>query len=921
MTSANFLKPCLKIALLGASSIALIACQGGDPASSKASSPDAASGSATSGAATSQAPFIETDIPHAQLGENVTPSAYRLDLRINPDDAGYSGVVDIDVTIDKPTTQIWLHGKDMSVSEASFTPKGGEAMALTFTEIPASDAPSGVSRLNSEAVIPSSAGTIRMAFETPFNLALNSAYKVTRGEDNYIVTQMEPIGAREAFPSFDEPRFKVPFTVSITSPAEDVVYFNTPKTKTTTMDDGWVKHEFETTRPLPTYLVAYGVGPYDINDFGEIPPNGIRKRGLKLRGLTAKGDGDKIQYGLDNTEAILSALEGYFGSEYPYEKLDLIAAPEYAFGAMENPGAIVYRESLMLLNEDSALRVKRGYAGVHSHELAHQWFGNLVTPYWWEDIWLNEAFATWSGNKGTHLAFPDGNYDRNTLNGALGAMGIDSLSTTRKVREPLLRTENVIDQFDGITYRKGGGVLSMFESFVGEEAFRDGVRLHMKRYADDVATADDFFQSIAEGSKNPDVVDAMKSFVDQPGVPLVRAELTCSNNQTQIKLQQSRYAPLGSSIKQGQSWDIPVCVSHSIGGNVDKTCTLMKEETANLKPEAEGCADWATLNADGAGYYRFSMDDAAWSNLLDNVDALNTREVLTVADSLSAGFSAGAVSGESFLKGMEALAAHPEYDVASTSGRRLGFMYEYLPESSRADLARYTNDLFKARYNKIVGTDTIEGRLLAPTLAGRLIRFGQDEDLRAEFAAKGRAYIGGDKSAIAPNMLGLGLSSAMRADSAGMVDPLLELIQNGAVFERGAAAGALSAVQDDAVYARLLDMALNDEVALSGSRASQIVGGLIGSDKYGDQTWDWLKTNFTQFVNSRVADVRKGGMPGFAGGCSLEERDEVKAFFEANAETIPGYQRSLKQTLESIELCAAAKDAMVEPLRKALAKR
>jgi len=333
MTTPKLIKSCLKTALLGASSIVLIACQpnGTDAAPS--------------------APFVENDIPHAQLGENVTPSAYRIDMRINPDEAGYSGVVNIDVEINKPTTQIWFHGKEMTVEGASFTPKGGEAIALSFTEIPASDAPSGVSRLNSETVMPAGKGTLRIPYETPFNLALNSAYKVTRGDDNYLVTQMEPIGAREAFPSFDEPRFKVPFTVTITAPSDDVVYFNTPKTKTTTMDDGWVKHEFETTRPLPTYLVAYGVGPYDINDFGDIPPNEIRSRGLALRGLTAKGDSDKIQYGLDNTEAILTALEDYFGSEYPYEKLDLIAAPEYAFGAMENPGAIVYRESLMLLNE------------------------------------------------------------------------------------------------------------------------------------------------------------------------------------------------------------------------------------------------------------------------------------------------------------------------------------------------------------------------------------------------------------------------------------------------------------------------------------------------------------------------------------------------------------------------------------------
>jgi len=362
-----------------------------------------------------------------------------------------------------------------------------------------------VAYLSSGDVLPKGAATLELAYETPFNLALNSAYKVTRqngdsGEDNYIVTQFEPLGAREAFPSFDESKYKVPFTLSITAPPDDFVYANTPEISMTPQEDGWIKHQFATTRPLPTYLIAFGVGPYDVVEFADLPPTDVRGRSIPLRGITARGKGEEITYGLKNTAGILEAIEGYFGIPYPYEKLDIIAAPDYAFGAMENPGAIVYREYLMLMNEDSALSQRRAYASVHSHEIAHQWFGNLVTPVWWEDIWLNEAFATWMGNKGINLWNPEGDFDRNTLKASLGAMNIDSLSTTRKVREPLERSENVMDQFDGITYRKGGGVLDMFESFLGEDKFRDGVRLHMKRYADDVATGDDFFQSTYSGA-------------------------------------------------------------------------------------------------------------------------------------------------------------------------------------------------------------------------------------------------------------------------------------------------------------------------------------------------------------------------------------------------------------------------------------
>jgi len=396
-------------------------------------------------------------IPHAQLPGNVVPQSYRVDMKMDPDADGFSGVVEIDVEILKPTDKIWLHGKHMTVSTATAI-IDGEETPLTFTEMSAEDAPSGVANLTSETVLPAGKATLRLAYETPYNQSLNSAYQVKRGGEGYIVTQFEPLGAREAFPSFDEPKYKVPFTLSITAPESDFVYANTPEVGTSTTAEGWIKHDFATTRPLPTYLVAFGAGPYDVNDFGDIPPNSVRKTPLAQRGITAQGSGDEIAFGLKGTEAILTALEEYFGTPYPYEKLDIIAAPEYAFGAMENPGAIVYREYLMLMDESSPLSQKRAYNRVHSHELAHQWFGNLVTPVWWEDIWLNEAFATWMGNKAIDIAYPDANYDRVTLNASLGAMNIDTLSTTRKVREPLARSENVMDQFDGITYRKGGSI-------------------------------------------------------------------------------------------------------------------------------------------------------------------------------------------------------------------------------------------------------------------------------------------------------------------------------------------------------------------------------------------------------------------------------------------------------------------------------
>ncbi len=867
-------------------------------------------------------------VPHAQLPDTVTPEGYRIDMLIDPQQTGMSGVVAIDVTVNELADRIWIHAKEMTVSSAQIDFADGSKMDLTFHAVPLTDAPSGIAYLTADRDIPAGKGTITLEYETPYNQNLNSAYHVRRGDDAYIVTQFEPLGAREAFPSFDEPKFKVPFTLSISAPSDQVVYSNTPKLSVSEADDGWSKHSFAQTRPLPSYLIAFGVGPYDVVDFGEIPPNSVRKTPLKLRGLTAKGQGQNVKYALAGTEPILTALEEYFGTPYPYEKLDLIAAPDYAFGAMENPGAIVYREFLLLLDENSPLRQKRAYNGVHSHELAHQWFGNLVTPVWWEDIWLNEAFATWMGNKGTALAYPDGNYDRNTLNNALGAMNIDTLSTTRKVREPLARSENVMDQFDGITYRKGGGVLSMFESFVGEEAFRKGVRLHMERYADGVATGDDFFQSIADGSGNPDVVEAMKSFVDQPGLPLVKANIFPDHAKgagalTGIILSQSRYAPLGSKTQQGQSWQIPVCIGYGQDGKISKDCTLLDENETLI--EIPGSVDWVMLNQDGAGYYRFTMDSEAWARLIENLDQLNTREVLTAQDSLFAAFRAGEVAASVFLEGMSAFAAHPEYDVASGSTGLLSFIKNELP-GSRDDLARYVNETYKGRYDRIVGTDTVEGNLLAPDIASLLVQTGQDAEIKDLMIEQGRQYLGLDgqanKTKLAPNMLGLALEETMRSDSMAAYQPILDMAVNGSSLEKGAAADALAQTHDEEVYNKLLsDVILSEVSPLTGRQTGTVLNGLLASEKFGEQTWDWFKANLPTYVK-KVPDVRKGGLPGAGRNfCSLERRDEVRSFVEANAELMPGYDRSLLQTLESIELCAALKEAKTADLAAALKKR
>jgi len=230
-------------------------------------------------------PVNVLSVPHAMLPDNVSPTAYRIDMIMDPDADGFSGTVDIDIDIAEPTSLIWIHGKEMLVEGGEIRLADGTTQAVSFAELPASEAPSGIAKITSDKVIPAGKATLHLPYKTPYNLNLNSAYKVVRGDDAYIVTQFEPLGAREAFPSFDEPRFKVPFTLSITSPADDFVFSNTPETKTTTLDNGWIKHDFAKTLPLPTYLIAFGAGPYEVVEFADLPNFAVSPRAARAESL------------------------------------------------------------------------------------------------------------------------------------------------------------------------------------------------------------------------------------------------------------------------------------------------------------------------------------------------------------------------------------------------------------------------------------------------------------------------------------------------------------------------------------------------------------------------------------------------------------------------------------------------------------
>jgi cytosol alanyl aminopeptidase len=577
------------------------------------------------------------------------------------------------------------------------------------------------------------------------------------------------------------------------------------------------------------------------------------------------------------------------------------------------------------MDETSALSQRRSYALVHAHELAHQWFGNLVTPAWWNDIWLNEAFATWMGNKAAAAWDPNGEFGRLTLTGALGAMGTDSWHAARAIAQPILSNDDIQNAFDGITYQKGGGVLAMFEQFYGAENFRKGVALHLERRAWGVATAREFLQSVADANKDTEGVAAFESFLNQPGVPLLTGRLECRGATTTFIVSQSRYLrDPAAKPAAPQRWSIPTCVAFGRGPQRDQMCVIVKEAETRIALEAPGCPSWVMPNADGAGYYRFELDDAGWDALAQSSAALNEKETLSLLDSMDAAFKAGRMDFGKLLPRLRTVLANRQktsgitWDMANAVSEQLSwFDRVLLPESSRPQLARLTEEIYRPLYTRLGleptsgfdRTNPAQATLMRSPVVGTMAFQARAKDVRDELARRGVAYLGapGDgkvhPEAVEPDLLDEALQVAVQDRGAPFAkDIMTHLRTERSGFIRGRLLSALTRSTDAEIAREVRALALSD--GLRTNEIPTVVFGMMSEPKNRTAAWAWFKDNFDS-VKKRTPPNNREALVGVGGYfCTRAEAADYEAFITPRVADVRGAPRSLASTLERIEACA-----------------
>ena len=846
--------------------------------------------------------LVLTPFVHAaplRLGDDVVPTAQSVQLTTDPRSDAYSGSTRIDVDVRRATPAFRIHAVDLTITALKLT-QGDRTIDVTHA--PGDEGMVTVTAM--DELLPGRY-TLSADFTNRYNRQAVGLYKMlTRAGEPYLFTQFEAIDARRAFPCFDEPGIKIPYELTVTIPALYDAVSNTPIASETKADPSKTIR-FTRTKPLPAYLIALAVGQFDYT-----PIDGMSVPG---RVIATKGQGRLAAMAVEITPPVLAALEKYFESKHPFEKVDVLAVPEYWAGAMENPGAITFRDTILLLDPATATPAQRqNLVRVMAHELAHMWFGDLVTMEWWDDFWLNESFADWMGDKITDQVFPELQHGISEMHDVQNVMNTDARATTDAIRK---RDQSPLDAIRsvGLAYNKGKAVLSMFESWIGPEKFRQGVLAHIQANAWGNANASELFAALSKHAPAGTSV-AMDTFIAQPGIPLVTAELT---GPTTLRLTQKRFST--SDAAKPQTWKVPVTIRYSDGTTTRTAAVLLDAPSKTLQLEGER-VDWIFPHAQAAGYYRWQMSPESMSALATRAgEWLAPRERLAFIGNLGALFRVGTISGDAYLDVLGRFANDTDAHVLESLVNALQQVRATFDSAeNRSRFGDYLRRTLGPTLTRI-GFTPKEGEpqqitTLRAELITRLAEWGNDEAVW-RFASEQLPKVLQDPKSVHPSLAGVIVAlGAVRGDEA-LFEEYRKRFENAtSPTERARFLNGLSRFRRDPVLRkRVRDYALTNAV-----RPNELFPLLVGAEsaEERDDLYVWVTANYDAILK-RLPPAFAGAMTLIANGCEPQRVERAREFFATHKGE--GTERQLARVAEQVTECATLRQREMAAVTKYLA--
>lgn len=830
--------------------------------------------------------------PQGRLPAIARPVTYRAQLDLDPREPEFSGYVEIDIDLKAAATGLWLHGDDLDVRSVTAT-AGGETVEASWTEV----LDTGVVWVGFPKRLDARKVTLAVDYSAPFNANLAGLFKVESQGRFYALAKSESIEARRFLPGFDEPGLKAVFDMAITVPQGMHAIANTPEVSRTPARAGFETIRFAPTRPLSTYLLSTAVGEFDKIERPDLPPNAVRDFAVPLTGYTRAGKGEELSFALDLTPEMMRVFEEMLQQPYPYEKLDIIAAPQWPSGATELAAAITYREARILKGPDAGPALIRALKEIHAHEIAHMWFGNLVTPPWWDDLWLKEGFAVWSETAVLSVMEPDGNHDVAAVADGLNAMALDSLGSARIVAGPIGRNEDIRNAYDALTYSKGQSVIRMVDHYFTPEKFRPALGRYIRQFADGDADSADFYAAIGRATGDEEIGEVFRSFVTQQGVPLVEAELSCGKGSPKLTLRQSRYKPLGSAINPDQNWTIPVCVAWQDGANRGESCTLLQEERKVAELRGALCPGVIIPNAKGAGYYRFNLPAEGWQALAGTLGTLAATEALASVDSAEAAFAADKLGGETWAGLLEAALRHPDAAVLTSALRASDQLLRQLAGSpAEGALNARILAALDSRAPAQIGSEAAN-RILAfraQTLGDPVARTTLRQQLAPLLEGTG---------GLSSDLYVAALRVAFADGGAAAFDQILAARErlDDAVFTQ-AVADAIGSVSDPELARRAETLVFDGSFGAAGS--ASMASSLMANPQHREQTWARLKADFPGYLSAIPSQSRRATPRLARTFCDPSRAPELDALFAEHGASAAGHEQALAETKEYLTLCS-----------------